>query len=240
MNTPINFEQCLSFIHCHIQPPHQAPHSAERVEWKRAVTLSRQSGCGAHAVAEQVARCLQERAMPDAAPWKVFDRNLVEKVIEDHGLPRHFGRFMPEDRISPISDMVEEVFGLHPPTDVFVEQTKQTIRRLAETGNVIIVGRGSNVITAGMPGVLHVRVVAPLQRRIENMQRFEGLGRKEAIERLRHDDLGRQRYLKKYFGKDIDDPLLYHMVVNTGLISLEEAARLISDLVTGRVPVGVG
>ena len=33
------------------------------------------------------------------------------------------------------------------------------------------------------------------------------------------------RYVKKYFGKDIDDPLLYHLVINTDLVSYGESAR---------------
>ena len=41
------------------------------------------------------------------------------------------------------------------------------------------------------------------------------------------EDLGRQRYVQKYFHADINDPLLCHLVVNTGLVSCDTATRLI-------------
>ncbi|HVV72057.1 MAG TPA: hypothetical protein VHI52_11275, partial [Verrucomicrobiae bacterium] len=44
-------------------------------------------------------------------------------------------------------------------------------------------------------------------------------------------DLGRGRYLKKYFKESIDDPLLYHLVINTDLVSHEEAAEMIAEAV---------
>jgi hypothetical protein len=46
--------------------------------------------------------------------WKtvLFDRNLVEKVPVDHNLPARLARFMPEDRISQVSDTMDELFGL--------------------------------------------------------------------------------------------------------------------------------
>ena len=58
--------------------------------------------------------------------------------------------------------------------------------------------------------------------------------RKAALELIRREDRGRKRYLRKYFRKDIDDPLLYHLVINTDFVSYQEAARLIGDAVVKR------
>jgi cytidylate kinase len=54
---------------------------------------------------------------------------------------------------------------------------------------------------------------------------------------VRRVDLARRRYVKKYYGADIDDPLLYHLVINTDQVSHVEAARLIADAV---YPLGEG
>ena len=43
------------------------------------------------------------------------------------------------------------------------------------------------------------------------------------------EDLARARYLKKHFNANIDDPHLYHMVLNTSRIGYDETARLIAD-----------
>lgn len=47
------------------------------------------------------------------------------------------------------------------------------------------------------------------------------------------EDAGRRLYLQKYLKADIDDPLLYRLRLNTGLVGFEEAARLIAEAVQG-------
>ena len=41
---------------------------------------------------------LQGQVPAGAPPWTIFDRNLVERVLEDHDLPARLAKFMPEDR----------------------------------------------------------------------------------------------------------------------------------------------
>jgi cytidylate kinase len=237
MSAPFGLERCLSFINCQLQPPDRAVSFPEQNAGKCAVTISRQSGCGAHMVAERLARCLQAQAGPEERPWTVFDRNLVEQVLEDHQLPGRLARFMPEDRVPAMNDIMDELFGLRPPSWTLVQQTSETMLRLAELGNAIILGRGANIITAKLPHVLHVRLVGSLEQRIARMERFEGLSRKEAAKRVWREDVGRQRYLKKHFNRDVNDPLLYHLVINTDLVSLDDAARIIGDLALSRKAV---
>ena len=228
MNTTFGLDRCFSFINCHLQTPKPLPdHKAAGI---KCVTISRQSGCGAHVFAEELAAFLQARTPPGTRPWTVFDRTLMEAVLQDHHLPSRLAAFLPEDRISRFNDIIEELFSLHPPTETVVRQTSETILRLADLGHVIILGRGANVITARLPEVLHVRLLGSVQQRLAHMQQFDHLGRKEALERIEREDGGRRRYLKKYFGKEIDDPLLYHLVINTDLLSLHDAALMVGKL----------
>jgi hypothetical protein len=234
MNTTIGFEKCLSFINCQMNPSDKSLRVSETGTARRAVTISRQSGSGGHAVAERLLGFLQRHAPGDGAPWTVFDRNLVAKVLEDHHLPERLAQFMREDRISEISDTMDELFGLHPPSWTLVRQTADTILHLAELGNVILIGRGANVVTNRLSSVFHVRLVGSLEKRTERIRELENLSARKAREFVEKEDLGRRRYLKKYFGKDIEDPLLYHLVINTDLVSAEEAATMIGEAVAGR------
>lgn len=237
MITPMGIEGSLNFINCQVQSPFRVKPAAATPFEKRAVTISRQSGCGAHIVAEMLSRYLQSHSEPGAPAWTVLDRNLVETVLADHHLPVRFARFMPEDRVREIDDIMDELFGLHPPSWTLVQQTSETILRLAELGNVIILGRGANIIAAKMPQVVHIRMVGSLQRRIERRQDLESVDRKEAASRIREEDLGRKRYFRKHFNKDMDDPSLYHLVINTDVVLPETAVRLIGDLVLHPTPV---
>ena len=195
----------------------------------RAVTISRQAGCGAFLVAGRLAEILQARDARAAAPWTVFDRNLIEQVLKDHDLPVRFAKFLPEDRVSEIQDAMDELFGLHPSTWTVVEQTAETILRLMQLGNVILIGRGAHLITARLPRAFHVRLVAPLAERIEHAHRFYNMTPTEARDFVDREDKGRRRYLKKYFAADGENPLHYHLVINTGLVSYEAAAALIAE-----------
>jgi hypothetical protein len=230
MNKPPGLDQCLAFISCQMQPPGR-PAVSRNGERRRAVAISRQAGAGGHLVAEALRAFLDARSSGDCCPWTIFDRNLVEKVLEDHHLPKRLARFMPEDRISALEDMMDELFGLHPPSWTLVRKSAETILHLAELGNVILIGRGAHVVTINLRHVFRVRLVGSLERRVRRMREVRGLAEKEALELVRREDQGRERYLRNYFQKDGNDPLLYHLVLNTDLMPLEEAARIIGQAV---------
>jgi hypothetical protein len=230
MNPQIGLENCLSFINCQLQTPHFSVKPEEK-PLRRAVTISRQSGSGGHSVAENLVRILRARDPEPTCPWTVFDRELVQKVLEEHHLPKRLEKFMPEDKISGIADTMDELFGLHPPSWTLVHKAAHTILHLAELGKVIIIGRGANVITRKLDYVFHVRLVGSLDRRVQYMGQLNGINHREALDLVCREDLGRKRYLKQYFDKDIDDPTLYHLVINTDLVSYEEAAILIAGAV---------
>ena len=234
MDNPVGFERCLSFINCQLQPAAGPLSGSGGGAAYRAVAISRQCGSGALVVAEKLTGLLQAHSPKDAPHWTVFDRNLMERVLEDHNLPKRLAKFLPEDRVSHLQDIMDELFGLHPPSWTIVHQTSETILQLAELGSVIVIGRGANVITAKLPRVLHVRLVAPIEKRVELTREFYGLTTKAAREFRLREDRGRARYLKKYFHADIDDPLLYHMTLNTGLMSYDQAARTIANAVLSR------
>jgi cytidylate kinase len=237
MQTQAGLERALSFVNCHLGPAGKGLIRAAASEPRRVVTISRQKGSGAHAIAEKLAAYLQARSPKDACPWTVFDRNLVEKMLQEHNLPQRMGQFLTEDRMSEITDTLDELFGLHPPSWTLVRQMTETILHLAEMGNVILVGRGAAVVTAKLDYAFHVQIVSALEKRIARVQELEKLGRKEALAVIRREDRGRTRYLKRYFDTDPDDPLLYHLMINTDLVSYDEAARIIGEAVlSGIVP----
>lgn len=231
MEYPIGLEHCFTFINCQLQPAARAVPHAVNDGQRTAVTISRQAGCGALVVAEKLAARLQTQAPRGAPPWTVFDRNLIEQVLEDHNLPARLAKYLPEDRMTELQDITDELFGLHPPSWTIVRQTTETMLRLAELGNVILIGRGANIVTAKLANVFHVRLVAPLEKRIEHAHEFYKMTKVAARRFCVSQDLGRKRYLRKYFAADVDDPLLYHLTINTGLVSYEQAARMIAEAV---------
>jgi hypothetical protein len=228
MNPHTSLDKCLSFINCQLEPKAPVTLQGQPLHY-RTVTISRQSGAGGHEVAEHLAEFLQAKAPNESRRWTVFDKNLVEKVLEDHHLPKRFAQFMPEDKVSDISDAMDELFGLHPSSWSLVEHTAETILRLANLGNAIIIGRGANVITASLDHVFHVRLVSALEKRTEYLENLLSINHAAALEMIHHEERGRERYLQKNYGANVNDPLLYHLIINTGLLGYEQAAQLIGE-----------
>ncbi len=221
-----NLEHCLSFIHSQSAT---AKTSVPETGFRRTVTISRQAGCGAVSIAEKLADYLQQHAPPANAPWTIFDRDLMTKVLSDHKLPAYLAKFLPEDRVSAIEDTLADIFGVRPTAETMVQQTAETVLKLAELGGVILIGRGGNIITAKLPHVLHVRIVAPLDDRIDRISRDDRKTPAEARRFCLEEEQARARYLKTYFNAEINDPVNYHLIINSSRVGPENAAKLIGD-----------
>jgi len=225
MNLPQGLEQAQSFISCHVRPPTRPP--APR---RLAVTFSRQAGSGAWLVARELAGLLDRQAPgEEGVKWTVFDKELVEKVLADHNLAKQLAEFMPEDRVSMLNDMITELLGLHPPSWTLARSTSDTILKLAELGNVILIGRGSVLITAKLPHVLHVRLVGSIEQRIRRIVEHLHLDRKAAAEFIEKADRGHARYVREHFRAEIENPLLYDLILNTDRVDIPLAAQLIAE-----------
>ena len=223
----INLEKCLSHIGRQRDSGGGSPSVA-----RPAITISRMCGSGGRTVASKLAEYLQSHA-PVGCHWTVFDPELIKKVLEDHSLSTRLAEFLPEASKSVLSEMIERLRGnKHPSASKIVRQTVETIWHLAEGGYVILVGRAANVITAKLKNVYHVRLVGSLENRIERVEEVYDFDRRAALEYIKAQDLAKKLYLKEYFGEDMDDPELYHLIVNTDRISYGDAARLIGDAVS--------
>ena len=107
-----------------------------------------------------------------------------------------------------------------------------TIDRLRKRDRIIIVGRGGQAILRDVPNTLHIRTVAPLEKRIQVVVERLNLGTTEEAKGLiQKSDRRRAAYLKNNYNINWDDPSRYHFVLNTGRTCLESAARIIQQSV---------
>lgn len=195
-----------------------------------AITISRQTGAGAVSVGEEIARYLNDRAGNQECEWTVFDKNLIQKVLEDHALPARLERFMPEDIPNRVREAFGDMFGIHPPTWELLKLTNDTIYRLARMGNCIIVGRGGNIVTRDLPNVLHLRLVGSFEGRVERCMRYYDVTEQEARELIKRQDRARRRYLLGYFDEEVDDPLNYHAIFNVDAVPVERLVQLVVQM----------
>ncbi len=111
----------------------------------------------------------------------------------------------------------------------FRQAATHIIEELAEAGDVVILGRGSQMILRDLPGATHVQLVAEESIRAVRVMAWEGLSEEDAMARIRDSIRGREAFHKKFWKVDVWDPRLYDLVINTSKLSFETAGDLIVD-----------
>jgi cytidylate kinase len=202
------------------------------------VTISREAGCGGASLAKLIARALNAEISGQGF-WHIYEANLTLKMLRANQLPNRIARFLPEDRVSEIQSTIGEMIGLHPSLWDLVEKTKETMCRLARDGHAILVGRGANFATAGLPHGVHVRLVAPASHRAKYLAQLYGISEDAAYRHNARCDAARRRYVSANFNTDVADPKAYDLVINTAKLPLPEAAELVAAHVRARTPAPV-
>jgi cytidylate kinase len=198
------------------------------------ITIAREYGSGGSDLAAQLGARLG---------WPVLDDDLVRRVAErlhlDPGAVRELDEHPPTflARIATAMLIAPPEMAMPPHTrevlrpDAVAEAAQAAILAAAEAPPVIIVGHGGASIFAGRPGTLHLRLVAPLDDRARRIAVRTGWSEREAAAEARRVDEDRARYVSRYYHASWRDPLLYHLVLNTSRISLDEAAALVEQIV---------
>lgn len=218
------------------------------------ITISRQYGSGGREIAVRVGERLG---------YRYFDRDLMAQVAneaglstqevvdfteEDHSVRGFFDRLFlggPRETVTRARRWSESPDGVRTfeMIDLDAQQRITLVRGIIEgayrRGNIVIVGRAGQAVLRNRPDVLHVRIVAPLEERLLRVQEQEQVTRETAQSLIAKRDAAAQDYLKRFYQLDVADPLLYHLVVNTGQCELETAAQIIVQAVLC-LPLQVG
>jgi CMP/dCMP kinase len=196
----------------------------------RAVTISREYGSGGGEIAARLAKRLG---------WQLVDHALVERVASEFGTSTQEAEVHDEHVHGMVSQALNNLLYLYPvamastPPEAFLSDEaycdafNRVVRAAAARGHVVIVGRASQVILADLRDVLHVRVIAPFEKRVVYVMQREGIDHHTAESRIHRKDHERASYLEREYHHYPDDAQLYDLVLNTSLLDLERAVDII-------------
>jgi cytidylate kinase len=227
------YEKCKRYIESHST---KKPDQEKKTLVFPVITISRQTGAGSYEVSSKLIPILDERSKEQHQKWTYFNKELIQKVIEDHNLPKMLSGYLAESKYSHINDAVYELLGVKPLDWTIIHRTTETILQIGRMGKSIIVGRGGNIITSKLPNAYHIRLVAPLEKRIEHVRNIFSLSRDKALDYIHKEDKSRNDYLKSHFFHKAEDSSLYHLIINTGLMSYDAAANIIANAVISKFP----
>lgn len=199
------------------------------------ITISRQSGSEGNEIAEILCERLG---------YRLFNKQLIVRLANEHNWDSSPVEELTEDEHQILS-AVQKAFGYfrtpiashsfsrYLPYDYHTEihldriLTERLIRAAYQLGDVVIVGRASQVILADKPDVLHVRVVAPEEQRIQTWQKRGGLSYETAKKIVHERDKAHLDFVRTYFEEDLNQCSLYDLNVNTNKFTPSNAADLI-------------
>lgn len=118
--------------------------------------------------------------------------------------------------------------------DLYIETVSTIIRELAESGSIVILGRGSQMILRDLPRATHVLCIAPPDLRAMRLAERESLGLEDAKHRMEKSDKGRAAFYKKFWKVDVEDPRLYDLTIDTAKLPYELAAEVIAVAARGK------
>ncbi|MBI4347616.1 MAG: cytidylate kinase-like family protein [Elusimicrobia bacterium] len=198
------------------------------------VTISRQSGAGGRTAARAIVAALEREQEAVWRGWRVYDRELCERLLEDSRLRVSLEALRNEEYLTPLGDLAAQLVAGDTPQEVVVWRLFKLVRSVAGAGKAVILGRAGCLACHGMPAGVHIRLVAPLETRAVRLAPGAGGDHAESERRARVQDEGRRRLFASRFRKDIDDPYLYDAVINTGSCSPEEVAAQVVSLLKSR------
>lgn len=206
------------------------------------VTLSASYGAGGTQIGPAVAERLGVPFLDRAIPLQVARQLEVpletatahdEDVTDGGFLDRLLRGFVAADIAVP-APMPIETFT----SEDFCRATEEVLRRQAATGQGVILGRAGAVVLRDDPRVLRVRLDGPREARIEQAMALGGIDREIAERALRQFDRAHADYTKRFYDADITDPSLYHLVIDSTAIPLEDCVELI--VLAARAHAGEG
>jgi len=110
-----------------------------------------------------------------------------------------------------------------------IEQTGMQIRKLADAGGCVILGRAAAVVLADHADTLHVRLDGAPEGRIQAAMRQHDIDRDAAAAAQRTNDEVRTGYVKHNYGVDPSSPNLYHLTLDAVRLGWKLTEELIID-----------
>lgn len=194
------------------------------------ITVSRQYAAGGSRIAGLVA---------DRLDWQLVDDQFVDRVAERAGLSKEQVAAREErpptliEKLASVTAFeLPELFmqgGVRAPLDEgsLQQVTRSLVRDLAEEGRCVLVGRACAAVLAEHENVLRLRVVAGEEFRRRLAIRTFGIDADEAERRRLETDANRRRYHLDYYGRDVDDPANYDLVLNSERLGWQGAAEVV-------------
>jgi cytidylate kinase len=199
------------------------------------ITISRQTGCDARQVAENVVDNLNRKY--GITKWKWVDKDIIYKIAEELNTDAlRVENFYKGIELSDVSEMIMAFSGNFV-SDLRVKKAiKDVVLTMCKEGFLVIVGRGGVSIARDIADALHIRLVAPFYWRVENVMKKKNIDIETAEEFVIDTDEKRFNLIQTFLDKKpLNIDYLFDATFNRNAFSINETADLIAAMYEKKV-----
>ena len=190
------------------------------------ITISREVGCNGVKLANLIASHLNFEK-PDAS-WRVISKEVFRESAKELKMdPEQVRKTLQQSERFTFEEILKAFGDKNYKSDLAIGKTmKRVILQIATDGNCIIVGRAGHIIAEGIKKALHIRLVAPLEYRINTIMSNNDLNHEEAINFINQVDKERLAFRKAIFKQDTKNEI-FDITFNRAAFSDEQIIELI-------------
>lgn len=182
------------------------------------VTISRGTLSGG----EALAGCLAGRLGIPA-----LSRELIRDTASRYGVAEN----LLDQQLNKVPSLIQRRFGESEERRLYLVAMQAALAERAREGDFVYHGLAGHLLLKKLPGVLKVRLIAPLAYRVRMVKEKQGLSEEEAVKHIEQVDRNRAQWTKFLYNVDWMDPSLYDIVINLGFLSLDTACSIIEEAV---------
>lgn len=194
------------------------------------ITISRLTGCDGREVAAGLVNQLNLRYNTNR--WKWVDKDIIYHAA--HELKTDTQRvetYYKGLATSDISEMIMAFSGSFVTDSSIKKAIRDVVLTMAREGHVVIIGRGSVSITHEMANALHIRLVAPVYWRVENVMKKKGMLIDKAEEYIVDTDEKRYKLIVDFLEKKpLNLDYLFDATLNRNAFTIDQLSMLILSL----------
>jgi len=185
---------------------------------KYVITFSREPGSGGSIIAKDLAEQLE---------FDFFHHEIIHKIAESASISERLMKTLDEKSISVLDDWISTlVNNKHLWPDQYLRHLLKIVGAIGKHGGAVIVGRGASFILPPERN-FRVRIIAPLEIRVQNVSRNFNVPYDEAKRRVLKTESDRRAFVRKYFYEDVAAAVNYDLVINTQKLTIEAGVAAI-------------
>ena len=197
------------------------------------VTISRQFGAGGITLGKMLAKRLN---------YTFADSEIIKMIAEMANVSTHFVETIEKEAGGKISKVISRLISKslvdtvlkdergYIDEEIYLDYLVLIIAQMADEGDVVILGRGSQYILNDHPEAKHILLIDDFDDRVKFMQEHYDISHTSAVQIVRREDKRRINLYRKLHKSDYDSPSLYHLVLNMNKVSLDKALELTCQL----------